>query len=254
VIRSKARRTRYSALALSLLFAACAKGDKPATDTTAAGAGTQARALASVPAAAPAAMPGTLTKAIDAYTPQEFYDFVRKLPFDSAAGHERERDCKDAAGCSGNNPSRTKTKVRVTPITGQDSIGPSNTPEYGVVYIRAVNKGKEIEARYGLKPKDKNLEYYVIVQKDSTGTGNTWRLAELNTAPGKMTLTTAGSGKFTSCKHPWKKGAGADFKTCADTATAMAPGVMKMGLAFQAAADTPMWATCMGGCCLVDPI
>ena len=65
------------------------------------------------------ALPGALTKPIDQYTGDEFYQFVQRLRW--GGGAERERQCKGNPGCSGENPARL-TRVRVDAVDGQDSI------------------------------------------------------------------------------------------------------------------------------------
>ena len=199
-----------------------------------------------VPAAAsaPRVMPGALTKPIDAYTGDEFRDFVTKLQF--TGGVERERKCKNDPACEATKDPK-RTKVFVDAVATQDSIAPATVPEFGVVYVRAVNKGNAEEALYGLKP-GPNLEYYTIILRDSAG-GMKWRLEMLDNKARQHSST--GSGQFQPCNHAWVAGAKADFKTCA-AASAGHDSVRTLGLALQGATSAPMWAACAWGCCIAN--
>ena len=237
MIRFHRRGTR---IALALVAIGCSKGDAPPADS--------ARKLATSPAATPAptqkVMPGELTKPIESYTGDELYDFVKRLHF--SGGAERERKCKNDPACD-NAKAPKRTKVQVDAVATQDSISPSTTPKFGVVYIRAINKGDAEEARYSMKP-GSNLEYYMIVLPDSTSKMK-WQLEMLDTTPKARRHASIGSGQFQSCYHAWVAGARADFKTCANAA-AKHDSVVKLGLALQGVADDPMWAACAGGCCI----
>ncbi|CAN5913335.1 hypothetical protein BH11GEM1_BH11GEM1_03830 [soil metagenome] len=230
---------RFVFFALAATALGCAKGDAPPADS-------MKRLAASPPGTVGApisAMAGALTKPIDSYSGDELYEFVRKLQF--TGGQERERKCKNDPGCS-NAKAPKHTRVAVDAIALQDSIAAGNTPRFGVVYIRAINKGDAEEARYGLKP-GPQVENYVIVLPD-TGASLKWRLEQLDTTPNARTHASIGTGPFKSCDHQWVKGAKADFKTCA-IAAAGHDSVVKLGLALQDASDNPMWSACAGGCC-----
>ncbi len=224
---------RCTGVALALLAVGCSKGDAPPADSP-----------AKLAAAAPKIMPGELTRPLAAYTGDEFYDFVKTLQF--TGGVERERKCKNDPAC-GNPKAPKRTKVLVDAVATQDSISAATTPKFGVVYIRAINKGDAEEARYSMKP-GSNLEYYMIVLPDSAG-GMKWQLEQLDTTPKSRRHITAGIGVFQNCNHGWVAGAKADFKTCANAA-AKHDSVVKFGLALQAADNDPIWATCSGGCCI----
>ena len=230
---------RLAFVALTCTAVGCAKRDAPPADS--------AMKLAASPSVARGAptqvMPGALTKPIDSYTGDELYDFVRKLQF--TGGQERERKCKNDPGCS-NSKAPKHTKVAVDAVALQDSIAMGNVPKFGVVYIRAINKGDAEEARYSLKP-GPQVENYVIVLPD-TGANLQWRLEQLDTTPNARIHTSIGTGPFKSCDHQWVKGAKADFKTCAIAATGH-DSVVKLGLALQDPSDNPMWSSCAGGCC-----
>ncbi|MEP7001311.1 MAG: hypothetical protein ABI969_12580 [bacterium] len=219
---------------------ACSKGDAPAKDSAMKVAGSPAASRAG----APRVMPGALTKPVADYTGDEFADFVRKLQY--MGGAERERKCKNDPGCGATkNPKRTK--VSVDAVATQDSISAGTVPPFGVVYIRAINKGDAEEARYGLKP-GPTLEYYSIILPDSAG-GMKWQIEMFDKRTKQH--APAGSGTFRSCDHAWVAGAKADFKTCANAA-AKRDSTVKLGLALQGIDDDPMWASCSTGCCVVD--
>jgi hypothetical protein len=234
------RRFARTSVALALVAIGCSKGDAPRADSTA--------KLAAAPAvsrtATPKVMPGALTKPIESYTGDELYDFVKRLQF--SGGAERERKCRNDLGCSDAKAPK-RTTVRVDAVATQDSISASTTPKFGVVYIRAINKGNVEEARYGMKP-GSHLEYYMIVLPDSAG-GMKWQLEQLDTTPKSRRHASIGSGAFQSCNHAWVAGARADFKTCAKAA-AEHDSVAKLGLALQGVVDDPMWASCATGCCI----
>jgi hypothetical protein len=190
-------------------------------------------------------MPGALTKPIDSFTGDEFFDFTKQLTY--AGSHERERDCKNSSGCGGSKPAK-KTKVQVSAVATQDSLVESNVPPFGVVYARAINKGAEEEARYGLRP-GATFRYYMIVQRDSAG-GMRWRLEELETKKPRR-HTQIGSGTFHPCGHAWTPGARADFKTC--EAPERSDTVVTMGLLLQGGDRDPIWVGCGSGCCIYSP-
>ena len=238
MIRFTCRRHRVVAVVAALALAACSKSDKtPAPDSAA--------PVPPVALAQPVAkaMPGALTKPIDQYTGSELYDFVKALRYEG--GHTKDRKCKDSPGCAGTK----RIKVTVDAVATQDSLGAANAPQYGVIYIRATNKGDAEEARYGMRPGNE-FEYYLIV----TGAqGNMqWRLEQLDTTPQARKHSQVGTGAFEGCQHPWKPGAQASFKTCADTSTvsSMRGKTVRMGLALQGGDDDPMWAACAQGCCI----
>jgi hypothetical protein len=210
------------ALASLLILVGCEKGERPKQ------------------------LPGALTKPIDSYTGDEFYDLVQKLKY--VGGHERERKCKDDPACEG--PGGKKTRVLVDAVATQDSIGPATVPPFGVVYVRALNKGDAVEARYSLQP-DKKLEYYMIITADSAGR-MAWRMEQLDTKSKPMQHASAGSGAFVSCNHTWVAGAQADFKSCKNSAAAH-DSVLKLGLMLQGSIDDQIWTACLGGCCVADP-
>jgi hypothetical protein len=242
------------ASAVVLVLLACSKSDAPPkTDTTAKAPESAAAApsATSQPLAGAGRglqqrkqQPGDLTKPIDDYTGAEFGAFVKKLSY--VGGHERQRKCKNDPGCTGSK----RTLVLVDAIATQDSLAPSTTPQFGIVYAHAINKGDAPEARYGMLP-GKQYEYYMIITADSAGTGMQWRLEQYDTKA--ETHSKFGTGQFVACNHTWVAGARADFKTCANAAAA--PGrdsVMKLGLNLQGFDGDPIWVTCSSGCCIAQ--
>ena len=229
-------------VAMMLAFTACTKGDAPRTDTSA------PRPLASTSAPAPSRaatepLPGTLTKPLDSYTGEEFYTLVQGLTY--TADVVKDRKCKNDPACT-SAPKAKKIKVGVSAIVGQDSLSPGTTPQYGVVYIRASNKGDAEEARYNMKP-GKHLEFYVVVLPDTGGTMK-YRLEQLDTRAGSRQHSSIATGPFIECPHKWARGARADFKTCASSAAAH-DSVVKLGLLLQGGDEDPMWVSCATGCC-----
>jgi hypothetical protein len=239
------RRTGSATLALTLSLLACGKADKaPPADSPTAGPPATARALAGGPRSA-RTYPGALTKPLDAYSGDEFYDLTRGLRY--VGSHERQRKCRNAVGCD--TPNGTKrTLVQVSAVATQDSIGASDVPEFGVVYVRAINRGDAEEARYGMRP-GRTLRYYAIVQRDSSG-GMGWRLEELDTTPPRR-HTRIASGRINGCGHPWTAGARADFRSC--TTPVRQDTVVTLPLALQVALDDPLWLACDEGCCVMMP-
>ncbi|MEO7457538.1 MAG: hypothetical protein ABIY52_14845 [Gemmatimonadaceae bacterium] len=246
--RIKRRRAYRLLVPLAVvLAAACSKSDAPATDSAkaAAAASSQPAALVGSAPNARKALPGELTKPIDSYTGDEFYDLVKKLTY--VGGKTVQRNCKNDPGCG----ATKKTAVTVDAVATQDSLAPSTVPQFGVVYIHAVNKGDAQEARYGMLPSRDKYEYYMVITADSAGTAMNWRLEQLDTSPKARQHSSIGTGKFTPCNHTWVAGARADFKTCAGAASSR-DSVVHLGLALQGSGMDPMWSSCAAGCCIGD--
>jgi len=240
---------RVGIVVVALSIAACAPKDK-APDTARADSGAGAppppNTLATIPPAA-ATLPGQLTKPIDQYSGDEFYELVQHLKW--GGGADRERACKGDPGCGGEKPSK-HTLVRVDAVDGQDSLSALGVPTNGLVAIRALNKGSAVENRYGFKP-EKKLEYYLIVLPGGKDAG-TWRLEELDTTPGARKHSSAGTGTFKPCNHPFqpKRVNRANFYTCADSH--MSDSVQKAGMVMFDPKSDPLWTSCAQGCCLAD--
>ena len=209
--------------ALISLIAGCSKGDAPPPG---------------------AALPGALTQPLDSYSGEDFYKLVHSLTF--TADSVKDRKCKNDPSCD--TPTPKKITVGVAAVVGQDSLSGATTPKFGVVYIRATNKGDAEEARYSMKA-GKQFEFYMVILPDSAG-GMKWRLEQVDTTVGARRHVAIGTGAFQGCGHAWVKGAYADFKTCA-SAAAVHDSVAKLGL-LKALDDgsAPMWAVCASGCCI----
>jgi hypothetical protein len=226
---------------LSLLVA-CGRSEKtPASDS--ATVAEAARRTLAAPGAGRTlrSYPGALTKPIDDYSGDELHELTRGLHF--AGSHERQRACRNAPGCDGAAPTR-RTLVQLSAVATQDSVSAGDVPRFGVVYVRAINRGDAEEARYHMRPGG-TLRYYAIVQRDSAN-GLRWRLEELETAPPRRHRQVA-AGRVQGCNHAWRPGARADFRSCAqgdlsDTVVTL-PVVMRQAL------DDPIWTMCDLSCC-----
>lgn len=232
-------------------LAGCTSKEGP-RDTARAGSTTGAAAapantLATTPPST-ANLPGALTKPIDQYTGDEFYEFVQRLQW--GGGVEKDRKCRGNAGCDGTNPSR-RTLVRVDAVNGQDSISATTVPANGVVAVRAINRGTLTEDRYGFKP-ERRLEYYMIVLPGTGGNG-TWRFEELDTTPGARRHTSVGTGTFRPCNHPYRPGRvnRANFYTCENSPIA-SDSVQRSNLMMFSPFTDPIWIDCAAGCCIVS--
>jgi hypothetical protein len=232
-------------LAGSTLTACSSKERAPDTARTTAGGATPPAPAMSVAAALTESLPGRLTKPIDQYTGDEFYELVQRLKW--GGGAVRDRPCKGDPGCGGDKPSK-QTKVQVDAVDGQDSVSAKKVPTNGVVAVRALNRGPYTEDRYGFKV-GKNLEYYLIVLPGTDSTGR-WQFEELDTTPGARRHTSVGTGTFTPCNHPFRKGRAnrANFYTCPESASN--DSLQKSNLMF-AAPKPPVWTACAEGCCIV---
>lgn len=196
----------------------------------------------------PAQPPGALSKPVDQYTGDEMYALVQRLKW--VGGADRDRKCKGDPQCEGTQPGK-HTTVRVDAVDGQDSISALNVPANGVIGVRALNRGEQVEDRYGFKP-DKKLEYYLIVLPGSAKSG-TWQLEELDTTPGARRHTKVGSGTFTPCNHKFlpKLVNRANFYTCNDSH--LSDSVQKSGLVlFAPPSIDPLWLACAQGCCMAE--
>lgn len=238
-----------AALALAAIAACSSKERAPdsaraATDSARPSAGAPASSLAATSASA---LPGQLTKPIDQYTGDEFFDFVQRLGW--GGGAERDRQCKGNPACDGTNPART-TRVRVDAVNGQDSLSATLVPQNGVVALRAVNRGTLDEARYGFKANPR-LEYYLIVLPGTGGNGR-WQFEELDTTAGARRHTSIGTGTFHPCNHPFRPGRvnRANFFTCADSQ--LSDSVQRSNLLLFAPPTftDPVWVACSAGCCI----
>ena len=193
---------------------------------------------------------GDLTKPIDQYTGDEFFAFVNRLNY--AGGQDRARRCSGDPACG----TGLQTNVRVDAVSDEDSLSAGTVPQFGVVAARAVVRGNQTEAMYGMQSTgaDGRYSYYLIVTRGGA-TGATWRLEEMNIQGTTRTHRMLTSGRFTPCNHPYVAGARADFKTCAQAAAATQRGVMFVNASFTSSSqgvEPPLWIGCASGCCTAD--
>jgi len=196
---------------------------------------------------------GDLTKAIDQYSGDEFFALVNALAY--TGGQERARRCSGDPGCG----NTLRTNVRVDGVVTEDSLSAGNVPPFGTVAAKAVVRGQQTEAMYGMLPNgsDGRYSYYLIVMPGAPGAA-TWRLEELNIQGNTRSHRMLRSGAFTPCNHPYVAGARADFKTCAQAAAGTASaqrGAMFINASFsptRQGTEPPLWIGCASGCCTAD--
>jgi hypothetical protein len=201
------------------------------------------------------ALPGDLARPIGAYTGNQFFALVNGLNY--TGGQERARRCGGDPACVG--PNGIRTNVRIDAVATEDSIAASNVPQFGVVAARAIVRGNNTEAMYGMLPNGPTgrYSYYLIVIRGNTAGSARWILEELSVVGTTRTHRTIRTGTFTPCaNHTWQPGARADFRSCQQPA-ALAPrgGVMFINASFESIAqgvDPPIWIGCASGCCLAD--
>lgn len=193
---------------------------------------------------------GDLTKSIDQYTGDEFFTLVNGLSY--TGGQERARRCSGNPGCG----NTLRTNVRVDGVATEDSLSAGNLPQFGAVAAKAVVRGQQTEAMYGMQPNgaDGRYSYYLIVNRGAAGAA-TWRLEELSVQGNTRTHRMLTSGRFTPCNHPYVAGARADFKTCAQPAASSQRGATFINASFGSLSqptDPPLWIGCASGCCTAD--
>ena len=195
------------------------------------------------------ALSGDLTKPVGQYTGDEFFALVNRLNY--AGGQQRARRCRGNPGCG----NTVRTDVRVEAVTGEDSLSVGNLPQFGVVALKAVVRGNDTEAMYGMQSTGPNgrFSYFLIVSASGAGAA-TWTLEELNIQGNVRTHRTLTQGRFTPCNHPYVAGARADFKTCAEAAASAAGPTRFLNASFgsRQAGDPPIWISCASGCCTAD--
>jgi hypothetical protein len=199
------------------------------------------------------ALPGDLTKPIDQYTGDEFFALVNGLNY--TGGQERARRCSGNPGCG----NALRTNVRVDAVAGEDSISTGNLPQFGVVAMKAVVRGNQTEAMYGMQSTGPNgrFSYYLIVMRGNTPGTGTWRLEELSIQGNTRTHRMLTQGRFTPCNHPYVAGARADFRTCAQAGASAAGQPRFLNASFGSSAqgtEPPFWIGCASGCCTADGI
>ena len=195
------------------------------------------------------ALSGDLTKPLGQYTGDEFFTLVTRLNY--TGGQERARRCRGNAACN----QAQRTNVRVDGVADVDSVGPANLPPFGVVAMRAVVRGNDIESRYGMQPAGQNgrFSYFLVVSPGANATAR-WRLEELSVQGTTRSHRTVAEGTLRGCVgHPFVRGGRADFRTCEQTADA---GGARVTFASYSPAlqgvDPPFWIGCAMGCCLAE--
>lgn len=231
-------RLAVGAVALFALVA-CSKADQGTRS------GTDSATKLAATAGRGHAEPGTLPKPIDSLSGEELYTFTRGLTF--VGMHERHRRCRGRLQCRGPRP-KDSTVVQVAAVQSEDSLSAGDLPLTGVIGARALNRGTLPDSVYNTRP-GAQFEYYLIITSSGPGVA-TWRLEELTTTPGARTHQSVGSGSFHPCNHPYRKGARADFKTCAQAAQVENAAFRR---AFQQDQESPIWISCALGCCTADP-
>jgi hypothetical protein len=196
-------------------------------------------------------LPGDLTKAIGAYTGDEFFALVNGLNY--TGGQERARRCTGNPGCN----TTLRTNVRVDAVATEDSLSTGNLPQFGVVAARAIVRGNQTEAMYTMLPNGPTgrYSYYLIVTRGNTANTATWLLEELSVQGTTRTHRTVTTGNFRGCSHPFVPGARADFRTCQQAAAATPRGgAMFINASFGSlqGVEPPIWISCAYGCCTAD--
>jgi len=199
----------------------------------------------STPQAQRRALSGDLTKSIDAYTGDEFFNLVTRLNY--TGGQQRARRCRGNPNCTGTR----RTNVRVDAVGDADSLGAATIPQYGVVAMRAIVRGPDEEARYGMQSMgpDSRYAYFLIILPGPDGP--TWRLEEMSVQGTTRTHRMLRTGRVVACPHTYVRGARADFRTCAQAA-ADASGGLVVTFASLQGVDPPIWYGCATGCCTAE--
>jgi hypothetical protein len=228
--------------ATTAAFFACAKSDARRADTIAS-AGAPAKLTSTAP------QPGALGKPVGQYSGDELFAFAHRLAF--TGGNERQRRCRGRTECRGPRPTRS-TRLRLDAVDGQDSLSAGTMPPSGVIAARVLNRGQVADTMYGMRP-GKQYEYYLIVTSGARAGTASWRLEELTTTAGARSHRLLTSGRLTECNHPFRRGARADFKTCAEAAPVVRPASFSKSALMQTEIESPIWVACAFGCCTADP-
>jgi hypothetical protein len=140
------------------------------------------------------------------------------------------------------------TRIRVDAVDQQDSLSARALPAPGVIAVRANNRGAQLDSMYGMRP-GANYEYYLIVSPGAQGGKALWRLEELDVTAGKRAHREVSHGTVTECNHPFRRGARADFKSCATAELVRPASFTRMP---QSDGEDPIWFDCALGCCTAD--
>ena len=193
------------------------------------------------------ALSGDLTKPLAQYTGAQFAALVRPLRY--GQGATRARRCRGPIECAGG---RRNVSVRIDAVADADSLGAGNLGQFGVIAARLRNTGPEMEARYNMRA-GPEYTYYFIVR--SEGPGNLiWIVEELDTQGTNVAHRTVASGRLVGCNHPFRRGARADFATCATSpgGTGRASFTPVLYVPQGGPDDPPIWVGCSMGCCVAE--
>jgi hypothetical protein len=239
----------FAGAAATLVVVGCGKTERhqPDSATVASRQVAPSGATQAKSALPTAPQPGALAKAIEGYSGDELFDLTRRISF--VGGTEGQRRCRGNADCRGRGPKRS-TRVRVDAVDQQDSLSATTLSPNGVIAVRASNRGAEADSMYNMRP-GANFEYFLVVLPPTqSGAKARWRLEELDLTQGKRSHHTVSQGTVTECNHPFRRGARADFKTCATAATIRPASYRPLqGDGF----EEPIWFDCALGCCTADP-
>ena len=222
-----------------VLLAACSKPESRATDSAA-----RLNAAGSLASQQRTPGPGELTKALGDYTGEEFYQLTQSLQYGGAS--ERTRRCR-GQGCDGANPANT-TRLRVEGIVGEDSVDVASVPPFGVIVARGRNLGGLPDAMYGMRPGAPFSYFLVILPPTAPGGAARWQIEQLDVQGTNRSHSALTTGFARGCNHPFRRGPGSDFRTCADTSV-----FRPASLRFQGpGGEAPWWFLCEDGCCTTD--
>jgi hypothetical protein len=191
------------------------------------------------------ALSGDLAKPLAQYTGAEFAALVRPLQY--GQGATRNRKCRGPQECTAGR----LVSVRIDAVADADSLGAGNLGQYGVIAARLRNTGPDMEARYNMRASPEYTYYFIVT---STGPGNlTWIVEELDTQGANSVHRTVSSGRFVACNHPFRRGARADFYTCASSPAATGRATFLPVVYTQGGPDDPpIWIACASGCCIAE--
>jgi hypothetical protein len=192
------------------------------------------------------ALSGDLKKPLAQYTGAEFAALVRPLRY--GQGATRARRCRGPMECRGGR----QVSVRIDAVADADSLGPGNLGLYGVVAARLRNTGPEMEARYNMRAGNEYSYYFIVT---SAGPGNlVWIVEELDTQATTAVHRTVASGRFVGCNHPFRRGARADFYTCANSPARGGRATFSPAMYTPQGGpdDPPIWMGCALGCCIAE--
>lgn len=230
-------RAFFAAVAL-LALAACGRNDSRSADSAA-----RLNVAQGPGGAARTAGPGELTKPLADYTGEEFHQLTQTLQY--AGASERTRRCR-GQGCETGNPPNT-TLVRVEGIVGEDSVDLANVPQFGVIVSRGRNVGGLPDAMYGMRPGAPFSYFLVILPPAAAGGAARWQIEQLDVQGSNRSHSPLTTGFARGCNHPFRRGPGSDFRTCADTSV-FRPAALRL----QAGGEAPWWFNCDDGCCTTD--